>query len=134
MQLKMNMSLGVHRSLFIFIFLFFSFSIKAEPIPGQTAVLQILDKITTKVQSFEVDVNDNLLFESLNIETYACFTNPPEKIPEDFVLLKIFDNINIENSKIIYQGWMISSSPEATPLEHPIYDLWLKDCKIDTDF
>ena len=29
---------------------------------------------------------------------------------------------------------MISSSPAATPLEHPIYDLWLKDCKIKTDF
>ena len=96
--------------------------------------MQILDKITTKVRTFEVDVNDNVLFESLNIEIYACHTNPPEKIPEDFVLLKIFDSINFDNSRLIYQGWMISSSPAATPLEHPIYDLWLKDCKIDTDF
>ena len=29
---------------------------------------------------------------------------------------------------------MISSSPAATPLEHPIYDLWLNDCKIEIDF
>ena len=33
----------------------------------------------------------------------------------------------------IFQGWMISSSPAATPFEHPIYDVWLKECKIDTD-
>ena len=129
MQLKANMSPGVRR-----LFLFFSLPIKAEPIIGQTVVFQILDKITTKVTSFEVDVNNNVLFESLNIEIYACHTNPPEEIPENFVLLKVFDNINLENSKLIYQGWMISSSPAATPLEHPIYDLWLKDCKIDTDF
>ena len=134
MQLKVNMSLGIHKFLFLFLFLFLSFSIKSEPIAGQTAVLQILDKITAKVKTFEVDVNDNVLFESLNIEIYACHTNPPAKIPEDFVLLKIFDNINFDNPKLIYQGWMISSSPAATPLEHPIYDLWLKDCKIDTDF
>ena len=134
MQLKVTMSPGVHKFLFLVLFLFFSFSTKTEPIAGKTVVLQILDKITTKVKSFEVAVDDNVLFESLNIEIYACHTNPPEETPEDFVLLKIFDNINIENSKLIYQGWMISSSPAATPLEHPIYDLWLKDCKIDTDF
>jgi len=134
MQLKVNMSLGIHKFLFLFLFLFLSFSIKSEPIAGQTAVLQILDKITAKVKTFEVDVNDNVLFESLNIEIYACHTNPPEEIPENFVLLKIFDNLNLENSHLIYQGWMISSSPAATPLEHPIYDLWLKDCKIDTVF
>ena len=134
MQLKVTMSPGAHKFLFLVLFLFLSFSIKSEPIAGQTVVLQILDKITTKVRTFEVDVNDNVLFESLNIEIYACHTNPPEKIPEDFVLLKIFDNINFDNPKLIYQGWMISSSPAATPLVHPIYDLWLKDCKIDTDF
>ena len=133
MQLKVNMSPGVLKFLFLAVFLFFSHSIKAEPIAGQTVILQILDKITAKVKSLEVDVNDKVIFESLNIEIYACHTNPPEEIPEDFVLLKIFDNINIENSKLIYQGWMISSSPAATPLEHPIYDLWLKECKIDTD-
>jgi len=134
MQLKVNMSPGVLRFLFLVVFLFFSFSTKTESIAGKTVILQILDKITTKVKSFEVAVNDNVLFESLNIEIYACHTSPPEEIPEDFVLLKIFDNVNAENSKLIYQGWMISSSPAATPLEHPIYDLWLKDCKIDTDF
>ena len=134
MQLKMNMSPGTHKFLFLVLFIFFSFSIKSEPIPGQVVVFQILDKITTKVMNFEVPVSDNVNFESLIIEIYACHTNPPEEIPEDFVLLKIFDNIDVENSKLIYQGWMISSSPAATPLEHPLYDLWLKDCKIDTDF
>ena len=32
--------------------------------------------------------------------------------------------------EFIYQGWMISSSPSTTPLEHPIYDVWLQDCLI----
>ena len=31
-------------------------------------------------------------------------------------------------NKNFYRGWMISSSPEVTPLEHPIYDLWLIGC------
>ena len=31
----------------------------------------------------------------------------------------------------IYKGWMISSLPDVTPLEHPIYDLWLLGCSND---
>ena len=88
MQLKVNMSPGVLKFLFLAVFLFFSHSIKAEPIAGQTVILQILDKITAKVKSLEVDVNDKVIFESLNIEIYACHVNPPEETPEDFVLLK----------------------------------------------
>ena len=84
------MNPGVLKFLFLVVFLFYSFSTKAEPIPGQTVVLQILDKITTKVKTFEVAVNDNVHFESLIIEIYACSTNPPEEIPEDFVLFHFF--------------------------------------------
>ena len=36
----------------------------------------------------------------------------------------------INNKKQIFQGWMISSSPSTVPFEHPIYDVWLKDCII----
>ena len=55
---------------------------------------------------------------------------PPEEIPENFVLLKIYDSSDEEKVELIYQGWMISSSPSTTPLEHPIYDVWLQDCLI----
>ena len=34
-------------------------------------------------------------------------------------------------NNLIYKGWMISSSPDVTPLEHPIYDLWLLGCSND---
>ena len=91
--------------------------------------IKILDKITTKVETFEIHVNDSINFNSLHIEVFACYKNPPEDIPENFVLLKIYDKIINSEDKAIYQGWMISSSPSTTPLEHPIYDLWLIKCK-----
>ena len=49
---------------------------------------------------------------------------------EDYVLIDIIDNFQDE-SKSIYKGWMISSSPDVTPLQHPIYDLWLLGCSND---
>ena len=127
------MNHGVRRLLFVAIFLFISYSSNAKPVEGQIVELQILDKITTKVKSVEIGINENLKLGSLLIEIYACYKRPPEEIPEDFVLLKIYDELS-EDFTLIYQGWMISSSPAATPLEHPIYDIWIKNCKIDMSF
>ena len=69
----------------------------------------------------------------MQIEIFLCKKRPPEEVPEDFVLLRVYDKISPENSEIIFQGWMISSSPAVTPFEHPIYDVWVKDCKIDIE-
>tara|TARA_X000000368_G_C22521393_1_gene489352 strand:+ start:67 stop:444 length:378 start_codon:yes stop_codon:yes gene_type:complete len=113
----------------IFIYSLFSYSLQSEPIEGNLVEIHILDKISAKVTNLKIQVNSSLNFESLNIKIYACYTTPPDEIPEDFVLLKIYDKMEKNNNQLIYQGWMISSSPAATPLEHPIYDLWLQDCK-----
>ena len=72
-----------------------------------------------------LDSNDELLFNyRLPYVLEFSFQG------ENFVLIKIFDNIENSENKI-FQGWMISSSPSASPFEHPIYDIWLKDCNID---
>ena len=105
-----------------------------DPIEANIAEIQILDKITAKVNNYEILNNQNIIVGSLNIEIYACFKNPPEEIPENYVLLKVYDYMSSDEDQLIYQGWMISSSPASTPLEHPIYDLWLKGCKMETDF
>ena len=133
MKLKMIMMLGVHKILLILVFIFFSLSSFSKPIQRQIAEIKILDKITAKVKTYEIKINNFIQTDSIKIEIYACYTNPSEEIPEDYVLLKVFDYMNLEGDKLIYQGWMISSSPSSTPLEHPIYDLWLNDCKIDID-
>ncbi len=125
----MNMNLGALKSLFFFLFISFSPPLFSQYIENTKAEIKILDKITAKVETFEIDVNDSLNFNSLFVEIFACYKNPPEDIPENFVLLKIYDKIINSKDQAIYQGWMISSSPSTTPLEHPIYDLWLVECK-----
>tara|TARA_B100001250_G_scaffold321740_1_gene284864 strand:- start:104 stop:478 length:375 start_codon:yes stop_codon:yes gene_type:complete len=124
------MKLGTHKLIFFIFSLFISTQILADNIEGKIVEVQILDKITARVETVFINVNDSANYESLKIEVYACYKTPPEKIPENFVLLKIYDQSNFDNRNLIYQGWMISSSPATTPLEHPIYDLWLKSCKI----
>ena len=108
-------------------------SVYAAPIDGNSVYLHVLDKVTSRVEIIEIPVGEIYEFGSLQIEIFLCKKRPPEEIPEDFVLLRVYDKISPENSEIIFQGWMISSSPAVTPFEHPIYDVWVKDCKTDIE-
>ena len=115
---------------YIYICFLFCSSVLAEPITGTSAKLKLLDKTTNKVTQKIINVNSIIDWESLNIQIYACYSTSPEEIPEDYVLLEVKDTLSTKK-EYIYRGWMISSSPDVTPLEHPIYDLWLIDCMAD---
>ena len=125
---KKNINLG----LLIKIILFFSISLSVygEAIEKKYASFKLLNKTTNKVSQKEILVDTTINWETLKIEVLYCASTPPSEIPEDYVLINVYDTVNEENINI-YTGWMISSSPDVTPLENPIYDLWLLDCNID---
>ena len=114
----------------ISLFSFFSLFVSAETIEKKYAYLKLLNKTTNKVSEKYILVNSIISWETLNIEVLYCASTLPTEIPEDYVLIDVYDTINNENTNI-YKGWMISSSPDVTPLENPIYDLWLVDCSND---
>ena len=111
----------------IILFLFLTFSVSAETIEKKYAYFKLLNKTTNKVSEKIILVNSQINWETLKIEVLYCASTPPTEIPEDYVLIDIYDTTNNQNINI-YRGWMISSSPDITPLENPIYDLWLLDC------
>ena len=128
------MNLGSQNKFFlIIIIIFFQFvalSSNADNAKGYAVTLGALDKITAKFTEFDIPVGKSAKFGSLRITIYKCEKRPPEEMPEDFVLLKIDDEL-IENDVVnFFSGWMLSSSPSLSPLEHPTYDVWVKDCKI----
>ena len=125
---KKNINLGL--LIKIILFFFFSLSVYAETIEKKYASFKLLNKTTNKVSQKEILVDSTINWETLKIEVLYCASTPPSEIPEDYVLINVYDTINEENINI-YTGWMISSSPDVTPLENPIYDLWLLDCNID---
>ena len=105
-------------------------TVSAETVEKKYASFKLLNKTTNKVSTKDILVSSKISWETLNIEVLYCGSTPPTEIPEDYVLIDVYDTINNENTNI-YKGWMISSSPDVTPLENPIYDLWLVDCSND---
>ena len=125
---KKNINLGLLIRVTIFFLL--PLTVSAETIEKKYASFKLLNKTTNKVSTKDILVDSKISWETLNIEVLYCGSTPPTEIPEDYVLIDVYDTINNENTNI-YKGWMISSSPDVTPLENPIYDLWLVDCSND---
>ena len=125
---KKNINLGLLTRVIFFFLL--PLTVSAENIEKKYASFKLLNKTTNKVSTKDILVSSKISWETLNIEVLYCGSTPPTEIPEDYVLIDVYDTINNENINI-YKGWMISSSPDVTPLENPIYDLWLVDCSND---
>ena len=93
------------------------------------AQLQALDKITARVSRLDAKVDQPITFGSLTIVVKACRMAPPEDTPESAAFLQIWDRKPGEDSQWVYSGWMFASSPAVAAMDHPVYDIWVVDCK-----
>ena len=92
-------------------------------------VLQGLDKITARVSTFEILENNVGYFGTLNIKVRSCRKRPPMEPPERAAFVEITDHKSGEDAVKLFTGWMFASSPSLSSLEHPVYDIWVLDCK-----
>ena len=97
----------------------------AEPV----AVLQGLDKVTARVSRIVAPLGRMVRFGSLEITPRACHKAPPEEPPESAAFLEIRAVDPGEDPVDLFAGWMFASSPALSALEHPVYDIWVLDCR-----
>lgn len=95
----------------------------------RTAVLRGVDKITGRVALYEVGLDEATRFGTLYITARSCQKTPPEETPEAAAFLEIDEIKPGVNAKRWFSGWMFASSPALSPLQHPVYDVWVVDCK-----
>ncbi|MBL6959332.1 MAG: DUF2155 domain-containing protein [Rhodospirillales bacterium] len=95
----------------------------------EVAVLQGLDKVTARVSTIEAPVGKQIRFGTLEIIARTCDKRPPEETPESASFLDIWEVQPGEAAVSVYRGWMFASSPALSALEHPVYDVWVLDCK-----
>ena len=97
-------------------------------IDRQIAVLQGLDKVTAQVSRMQVQVGESSSFGTLDFVVRACRSTRPDETPENAVFLEISDTPPGEPRHSVYSGWMFSSSPAVSALDHPVFDIWVLRC------
>jgi hypothetical protein len=101
----------------------------AQKVPNNQAVFSGLDKITGRIISFDVAINETVQFGALQVTPRVCYTRPPTETPNTDSFIEV-DEITLQGEiKRLFTGWMFAASPGLHAIEHPIYDVWLADCK-----
>jgi len=100
-----------------------------QRIANPTAVFSGLDKITGRIISFDVAMNETVQFGALQVTPRVCYSRPPTESPNTDSFVEV-DEVTLKGEiKRIFTGWMFAASPGLHAVEHPIYDVWLTDCK-----
>jgi len=88
-----------------------------------------LDKITGRIISFDVYVNETVQFGALQVTPRICYSRPDAEEPKTDTFVEV-DEITLDRKiRRIFTGWMFAESPGLNAVEHAVYDVWLKSCK-----
>jgi len=100
----------------------------------RVAIIEAIDKITAESMRFEVEVggrpvrfNQSLIFTARACEISAENELVPDAIA--YVDVTLQPRAVGAQPRQIFRGWMFSSSPAISGLQHPIYDAWVVGCK-----
>src|SRR5262249_55481372 len=105
----------------------------AEPptqkIPNNSAMVAGPDKTTGPILALDAAIGETVQFGALQVTPRVCYTRPPTETSNIDAFIEV-DEVTLQGDvKRIFTGWMFAASPGLHAVEHPIYDVWLTDCK-----
>ncbi|WP_199224789.1 DUF2155 domain-containing protein [Falsochrobactrum shanghaiense] len=106
---------------------------RAERIFNPVAEFSGLDKITGRITTFDVYINETVQFGALQVTPKVCYSRTEDEAPRTDGFVEV-DEITLDRKiRRIFTGWMFADSPGLNAVEHSVYDVWLKDCKQSSD-
>jgi hypothetical protein len=101
----------------------------AERITNPIAEFAGLDKITGRIITFDVYMDETVQFGALQVTPRACYSRPATEQPQTDAFVEV-DEITL-NRKVrrLFTGWMFADSPGLHAVDHAVYDVWLANCK-----
>nr|WP_330168818.1 DUF2155 domain-containing protein [Bartonella grahamii] len=133
-MIRFFLLLGGKRFLYFFlmgilVFLSLNSGVQAERISNGIAVFAGLDKITGRTTRFEVTLGEFYQYGALQVTPRACYTSSKDEPTRTTGFVEVNEVTLDKKIRRIFTGWMFADSPGLNAVEHPIYDVWLKDCK-----
>ncbi len=105
----------------------------AQRMTNPVAEFTGMDKITGRIITFDVYVDETVQFGALQVTPRVCYSSPDSDEPRTDSFVEV-DEITLDRKiRRIFSGWMFAESPGLNAVEHPVYDVWLKGCKQESD-
>ena len=102
--------------------------VSAARLENRVAVFSGIDKITGRITSFDVYIDETVQFGALQVTPKVCYSRDQTETQKIDAFIEV-DEITLDRKiKRIFTGWMFADSPGLNAVEHPIYDVWPKSC------
>ncbi|MBW3098934.1 DUF2155 domain-containing protein [Pseudohoeflea coraliihabitans] len=102
---------------------------QAARIENPVAEFSGIDKITGRITTFDVYIDETVQFGALQVTPRVCYSRDQTEAPKTDTFVEV-DEITLDRKiRRIFTGWMFADSPGLNAVDHPVYDVWLKDCK-----
>ncbi|MGB3469678.1 MAG: DUF2155 domain-containing protein [Erythrobacter sp.] len=102
----------------------------ATPLKERVATIGLLNKRNNLSQDLEMRPGEVREEGPVILTLAACERTAPWEMPQEtgaFVQLDVLERGKSEHTRV-FSGWLFKESPSLNVVEHPIYDVWVKDC------
>lgn len=105
----------------------------AQSVAHPVAAFTGLDKITGRLTSFDVYIEETVQFGSLQLTPRVCYTRPASEAQSVSAFVQV-DEVSLQATvSRVFSGWMFADSPALNAIDNPVYDIWLVDCRQSSD-
>lgn len=102
-------------------------------ISNRVAVFSGIDKITGRIITFDVYIDETVQFGALQVTPRVCYSRDETQAPKTTTFVEV-DEITLDRKiRRIFTGWMFADSPGLNAVDHAVYDVWLKECSMDSE-
>ena len=104
------------------------------PVKDRVATLGLLNKRNNLTQDVVVRVGEAKRVGNVIVKLATCERSLPwEKSPETGAFVQVYVEERAKSSdplawRKVFSGWLFKNSPSLNAVEHPVYDVWVKDC------
>ena len=104
------------------------------PMAERVATLGLINKRNNISQDIEIKPGESRRVGDVVIRLSACERTPPWENPPEtgaFVQVSVNQRSDADSEltwQRVFSGWLFKNSPSLNVVEHPIYDVWVKDC------
>lgn len=104
------------------------------PVKDRVATLGLLNKRNNLTQDLVLRTGEarrigNVVIKLANCERTLPWENPPEV--GAFVQVWVEERATVDKPlgwRKVFSGWLFRNAPSLNVVEHPVYDVWVKDC------
>ncbi len=109
----------------------------ATPMAERVATIAFLNKRNGETRDLDMKPGESRRIGDAIVRLSACErTAPWEPVPETGAFVQLLVQHRETRSsdpvwKRVFSGWVFKESPSLNVVEHPIYDVWVKNCAME---